>query len=70
MPLPARLHASPRRDAPVDVDAGTGEVRVPLSLYSLDEHQGDIELVLSRGEGAALLDRLAAYLHPRPQAVG
>lgn len=70
MPLPARLHASPRRDEPVSVDTGTGEVRVPLALYTLDEHCGDIELVLSRVEGTKLFALLAAHLRPRPQAVG
>ncbi|MFD9861448.1 hypothetical protein [Streptomyces alboflavus] len=43
---------------------------MPLALYTLDEHCGDIELVLSRVEGTKLFALLAAHLRPRPQAVG
>ncbi|MDT0382396.1 hypothetical protein RM572_26915 [Streptomyces sp. DSM 42041] len=55
------LHASPRHGAPPTSDLGTGEIRVPLALYDLDEHQADVSLVLSRTEAGLLhasLDRL------------
>ncbi|MEU2719734.1 hypothetical protein [Streptomyces smyrnaeus] len=55
------LPASPRHGAPPTSDLGTGEIRVPLALYDLDEHQGDVSLVLSRSEAELLrasLDRL------------
>ena len=54
----AQLHASTRRGEPPTVDHVTGEVRVPLALYALDEHQGDADLVLSRVEVQQLLDAL------------
>ncbi|MFJ6572251.1 hypothetical protein ACIQNU_33080 [Streptomyces sp. NPDC091292] len=64
-----RWHASTRRDEPPTVDHGTGEVRVPIALYSVDEYQGDSELVLSRTEGESLLGSLVAALRRRPEAV-
>ena len=54
----ARMHASLRRGEEPTRDAMTGEIRVPLALYDLDEHRGDTELVLARGEAEALFDRL------------
>jgi hypothetical protein len=55
------LHASPRPGGSPTSDLGTGEIRVPLALYDLDAHRGDVPLVLSRSEAALLhasLDRL------------
>lgn len=54
----AQIHASTRRGEPPTVDHVTGEVRVPLALYALDEHQDDAELVLSRADVQPLLDAL------------
>ena len=62
MASPAQWHASPRRGQRPRVDAGTGEIRVPLALYHFDEHQADVDLVLSRVEGDALLARLSTAL--------
>lgn len=64
---PARLHASTRRGKPLTTDAATGEVRVPIVLYALDDPCGDIDLVLSRAEGQRLFTQLAQALglvHP------
>lgn len=65
-----RLHASLRRDEPPVRDAVTGEIRVPLSLYDLDEHCGDTTLVMSRAEGEALFAHLRAALVPVPAPTG
>ncbi|MCH0561967.1 MULTISPECIES: hypothetical protein [unclassified Streptomyces] len=62
MTVPARLHASTRRDEPPSSDADTGEVRVPIALYALDEHRGDTDLVLSRADADRLLAELAQAL--------
>jgi hypothetical protein len=62
MSFNVRRHASPRRDELLTTDLGTGEIRVPLSLYNIDEHQGDIDLVLSRTEGETLTASLHAAL--------
>lgn len=60
--LSTRLHASVRRDEPLRTQQDTGEVRVPLALYALDENRGDIDLVMSRTEGQTLFTRLAEAL--------
>lgn len=60
--LPTRLHASVRRDEPLKTQPDTGEVRVPLALYAVDENRGDVDLVLSRAEGQTLFTRLAEAL--------
>ncbi|MFI1956127.1 hypothetical protein ACH437_30535 [Streptomyces xinghaiensis] len=59
---PSSWHASPRRDGAPHSDSTTGEVRVPLALFHIDEHQGDLDLVLSRVEGEELLDGLRTAL--------
>lgn len=64
---PARLHASTRRDEPLSTDAVTGEVRVPIALYEVDEHRGDADLVLSRPDVQRLLKQLVAALRPAPR---
>lgn len=50
----AKWHASPSRTAAASHDRATGEVRIRLALYELDEHRGDVSLVLSRVEADAL----------------
>lgn len=60
----ARLHASMRRDEPLTTDAVTGEARLPIALYEVDDHRGDTDLVLSRPEAQRLLEQLAAALLP------
>ncbi|GGT53334.1 hypothetical protein [Streptomyces purpureus] len=47
-------HASLRPDAPSTGDSETGEVRVPLELWTVDRSQGHCDLVLSRAEAKAL----------------
>lgn len=67
--LPARLHASTRREEPLTTDVVTGEVRVPIALYDVDERRGDVDLVLSRAEGQQLLKQLAeacGFVHLKP----
>ncbi|MGK5731084.1 hypothetical protein [Streptomyces sp. URMC 124] len=49
-----RRHVSLRRGGTAKSDGSTGEIRVPLDLYHLDERQGPIELVLSGAEAAEL----------------
>ncbi|AZM91424.1 hypothetical protein [Streptomyces sp. W1SF4] len=51
-------HASPTRGAQPSTDHETGEVRIPVSLFDVDVHQGDSELVLSRREARMLLEHL------------
>ncbi|MBQ0971294.1 hypothetical protein ACOZDZ_28400 [Streptomyces griseoincarnatus] len=58
MDTPAPLHASPRRGAELCSDSATGEIRVPLSLFCVDEPVGTVNLVLSRPEGEMLLEEL------------
>ncbi|MEU0058484.1 hypothetical protein [Streptomyces sp. NPDC006334] len=58
----ARWHASPRREAAPYSDGQTGEVRVPLSLFCIDERLRDVDLVLSRVEGEELLAQLRGAL--------
>jgi hypothetical protein len=65
----ALLHASVRRHEQPAVDPVTGEVRIPLSLYAVDDHQGDIELVLSRKDALPVLDALLRATGPRLEAV-
>ncbi|HZF92091.1 hypothetical protein [Streptomyces sp.] len=60
--LPARLHASTRRGEPLTTVHVTGEVRVPLALYAVDERRGDVDLVLSRTEAHRLFTQLAEAL--------
>ncbi|MCB5909825.1 hypothetical protein [Streptomyces pinistramenti] len=58
----SRWHASPRRGESPTISSDTGEIRVPLSLFDLDAHQGDIALVLSRREAETLRDSLVEQL--------
>ncbi|MEV0634409.1 hypothetical protein AB0I77_05410 [Streptomyces sp. NPDC050619] len=58
-----RWHASPRRAAAPYSDGQTGEVRIPLSLFCVDENLRDIDLVLSRAEGEDLLEQLRGALN-------
>lgn len=58
-----RWHASPRSTAPTTGDVDTGEIRVPLELFSVDRSQGEIELVLSRSEAEALSAKLSYHLN-------
>ncbi|MGI3198457.1 hypothetical protein ACRJ4B_15870 [Streptomyces sp. GTA36] len=57
-----RLHASIRAWKGLTTDRTTGEVRVPLDLYAVDEPQGGVELVLSRADGQRLFTQLAEAL--------
>ncbi|MEY9944866.1 hypothetical protein [Kitasatospora sp. GAS1066B] len=43
-------------------DPTSGETRIPLRLYAIDEPQGDTDLVLSRAETEQLHARLATFL--------
>ncbi|MDV6290347.1 hypothetical protein R2F25_30530 [Streptomyces sp. UP1A-1] len=63
-----RLHASLRRDESPARDAATGEIRVPIALYDLDEHRGDVPLVMSRAEAEALFAHLRVALVPAQPA--
>ncbi|NUK22083.1 hypothetical protein [Streptomyces lunaelactis] len=56
-------HASPRPNAATTGDVDTGEIRVPLELFSVDRSQGDVDLVLSRTEAEALSARLSYHLN-------
>ncbi|KUN32568.1 hypothetical protein AQJ11_03315 [Streptomyces corchorusii] len=58
----APWHASPRRDAAPYSDAQTGEVRIPLTLFSVDERIRDVDLVLSRTEGETFFEQLRPAL--------
>ncbi|NUS74955.1 MAG: hypothetical protein HOV70_01985 [Streptomyces sp.] len=60
--LPARLHASLRRDEPMRTQQATGEIRVPLSLFAVDQNQGEVDLVMSRAEGQRFFTQLAEAL--------
>ncbi|MEU2674597.1 hypothetical protein ABZ622_38310 [Streptomyces sp. NPDC007164] len=55
-------HASPQRAASPSSDPATGEVRVPVSLYNIDELQAEVPLVRSRVEAEALRSKLADLL--------
>ncbi|MYU11571.1 hypothetical protein GTZ78_12865 [Streptomyces sp. SID8361] len=50
-------------------DSGTGEVRVLLSLFHLDQYQGDVDLVLSRTEAEELQGFLSLLIAGRPVSV-
>ncbi len=66
---PVGVHASRHRNRRIAHDTTTGETRIPLRLYRLDEPQGDVELVLSRAEATILFDELVRSLaDPRPPA--
>jgi hypothetical protein len=65
--MSSRLHASLRRGVQPICDSRTGEVRVPLTLYALDEVQDYPDLVLSRGEVEALFAHLRVVLVPVPE---
>ncbi|MGW2742390.1 hypothetical protein [Streptomyces sp. NPDC001450] len=58
----SRLHASLRRGEVPVCDSRTGEVRVPITLYDLDEPREYPELVLARAEAEALFAQLRAAL--------
>lgn len=60
--LPDRLHASLRRDEPLATAPLTGEIRVPLALYEVDELLGATDLVLARSEAQDVFTRLAEAL--------
>ncbi|MEU3256095.1 hypothetical protein [Streptomyces sp. NPDC006997] len=60
--LPARLHASVRRHEPPTAVPATGEVRVPLALYAVDDLRGTADLVMSRAETRRLFTQLAEAL--------
>lgn len=60
--LPARLHASVLRHEPPTTVRVTGEVRVPLALYAVDELRGTADLVMSRSEAQKLFTDLAEAL--------
>lgn len=62
------LHASLRRDTTPTCDGSTGEVRVPIALFRLDECQGDADLVLPRAEAVALFAHLRSILVPAQPA--
>jgi hypothetical protein len=66
LPVASRTpwHASPRRGASPRCDEATGEIRIPLALFAIDQHQGDVDLVLSRLEGEALLESVRSALTP------
>lgn len=59
---PALLHASIRRDEPPTIAHVTGEVRVPLALYAVDERRSDVSLVLSYSEAQRLFAQLGEAL--------
>ncbi|MGW4561407.1 hypothetical protein ACWEN3_03025 [Streptomyces sp. NPDC004561] len=62
MDTPTPWHASPRRGAAPYSDSETGEVRIPLSLFCVDAHLRDADLVLARPEGEQLLTQLRSAL--------
>ncbi|MFD9225363.1 hypothetical protein ACFWDI_36385 [Streptomyces sp. NPDC060064] len=55
-------HASPRPNASPSGDTTTGEIRVPLELWSVDRSQGNADLVLSRVEAEHLHAHLSYLL--------
>ena len=59
---PALLHASTRRDEPPTTVHVTGEVRVPLARYAVDERCDDVDLVLSHNEAQRLFTQLGEAL--------
>lgn len=59
-------HTSPQKDTQATADDMTGEIRVPLSLYLVDQLQSDGPLVLSRREAETLYTALGRLLAPTP----
>lgn len=55
-------HASPRPNAAPTGDTDTGEIRVPLEIFSVDRSQGPVDLVLSRTEAEHLHAHLSYLL--------
>ena len=55
-------HASTRRGEPASSVSDTGEIRVCLALYQVDQHQGDVPLVLSRTDAEELHAALGTHL--------
>ncbi|WP_030991761.1 hypothetical protein [Streptomyces sp. NRRL S-1813] len=55
-------HASTRRGEPTSSVSDTGEIRVPLALYMVDQPQGDVPLVLSRADAEELHATLCTHL--------
>lgn len=51
-------HASQQRTGLPTTDPTTGEVRIPIDLFAVDELQTSVPLVLSRSEAEQLRDRL------------
>lgn len=62
MPTPQQWHASLRRAVPASREHGTGEIRILLALFNVDEHQADIELILSRVESEQMHAALSLLL--------
>lgn len=60
--MAAPRHASPRPNASPTGDTTTGEIRVPLELFTVDQPQGDVDLVLSRVEAEHLYAHLSYLL--------
>jgi hypothetical protein len=60
--MAANWHASPRPNASPTGDTNTGEIRVPLELWSLDRSLGNADLVLSRVEAEHLYAHLSYLL--------
>jgi hypothetical protein len=56
-------HASLRPDSESTGDSTTGEIRVPLEVWSVDQPQGSVDLVLSSREVEQLYARLSLLLH-------
>ncbi|MEU6421122.1 hypothetical protein [Streptomyces spiralis] len=56
------MHASIRRNEPLAAVPATGEVRIPLALYAVDELRGCADLVMSRAEAQAVFTELAEAL--------
>lgn len=65
----SKWHAALRRTEAAIRHEETGEVRVPLALQRLDEHAGDVELVLSRREVEQMHQALGQLLAGYPAAM-
>jgi hypothetical protein len=57
--MAAPWHVSLRPDTPPTSDTDTGEVRVPVELWTIDRSEGHGSLVLSRAEAEQLRARLS-----------
>ncbi|TKA11757.1 hypothetical protein [Actinacidiphila oryziradicis] len=57
-----KWHASPRRAVPASRQDDTGEIRIPLALFDLDQLKGHLELVLSRVEAEQMYAGLSRLL--------